>query len=473
MQRRMMIRGFFMLALLMSASCPVAMSQDLSRGHRILLKRGLQLQAMTFVPQTGYFDPVRWAESNFTAIDFCGAAYPAALMPPETRDMPWSRYMYYATDITKEELPYAPHMLRLQLRDEQDIGDEAELAMIAPAMAALQAKYPNAMIHTNQSGDSGTYESFTTEELQTYVRRIKPDLLMFDKYPYAGHDAGGAPLSFYQTLEKFRKLGLAGHDGTGKQPIPVGTYTQTFTYDGVLNHIVSESEVRLNNFAAWAVGCKLICSYFYEERKTTSESSVMFSGEGTEHPTAVFYHVAETNRQSLNLGPALIRLKSRQVAIKMGRYFYADKPVYNDLPVGVTRWDASQDPYITDINATNIGSLNHGLEGDVIVGYFQPLDPSFADPGHAEDWYFMVVNGLRKPKGSAAQCRQVIRLEFDFKDSGVKGLLRLSRDTGEVEEVTLVHKGGSRYYLDLQLDGGTADLFKFDNGATFVSKATQ
>ena len=468
MERPMTIKGLLMLALVVLGSCSVAAAEELSRGHKILLKRGLQLQAMTFVPQTGYFDPVRWAESNFTAIDFCASPYPAEFMPAGTEDMLWGRYMYYATDIAEEEHPYADRMLRLQLRDEQDIADEAELAQMAPSVAALQAKYPNAMIHTNQSGDTGDYQSFKTEQLQTYMRRIKPDLLMFDRYPFAGYDAGGAPLSYYQTLEKYRKLGLAGHDGTGTQPIPVGTYTQTFTYDGVRDHIVSESEVRLNNFAAWAFGCKLVCSYFYENRKATRELPVMFSGDGTEQPTPVFYQVAETNRQSLNLGPALVRLKSRAVGMKMGRYSYGGKEVYNDLPVGVTAWDAAQAPYITKVTARNIGSLNHGLEGDVIVGYFQPLDASLADPGHAEDWYFMVVNGLSNPKGSAAECRQRIRLDLDFRDSNIKGLLRLSRDTGAVEPVALDDKGGSRYRLDVELDGGTGDLFKFDNGGAFV-----
>ena len=473
MARRTTSTALIMLTLVMSTACPIAAAEGLSRGHKILLERGLQLQAMTFVPQTGYFDPVRWAESNFTAIDFCAAPYPASLMPAGTEGMLWSRYMYYAEDIDEAEHPYAANLVRLQLRDEQNIADPAELELMAPAFTALQAKYPNAMIHTNQSGDTGPYQSFTTEQLQTYMRKIKPDLLMFDRYPFAGHDAGGAPSSLYQTLEKYRKLGLAGNDGTGTQPIPVGTYTQTFTYDGVLNHIVSESEVRLNNFAAWAFGCKLLCSYFYENRQTTSESSVMFAGDGTKNPTPVFYHVAETNRQSLNLGPALIRLKSHHVAMKMGRYFYPNKPTYNEVPVGVAAWEASKDPYITDIKATNIGTLNHGLEGDIIIAYFQPLDPSFADPGHADDLYFMIVNGLRKPQGSAAECRQLIQLDFDFADTNVNSLLRLSRDTGKVEKVTLTHKAGPRYRLDLELDGGTGDLFKFDNGGAFVHESKQ
>jgi len=472
MKPRTTIRSLVLLTLAVLACCPVAAGEGLSRGHKVLLERGLQLQAMTFVPQTGYFDPVRWSESNFTTIDFCGSIYPASLMPPGTENMPWSRYMYYAADIAEAEHPYAANLVRLQLRDEQNIGDDAELALMAPSVAALQAKYPHVLIHTNQSGDQGTYQSHTVEELRTYMRRIKPDMLMFDRYPFCGWDAGGAPLSFYQTLEKYRKLSLAGHDGTGSQPIPFGTYTQTFTYEGVRNHIVSESEVRLNNFAAWAFGCKLVCSYFYENRKNSRELPVMFSGDGTKDPTPVFYQVAETNRQSLNLGPALIRLKSNHVAMKMGRYHYSNKDVYNELPVGVSAWDASCDPYITNISVKNVGPLNHGLEGDIIVGYFQPLDPSFADPGHADDLYFMVVNALSNPKGSAAQCRQLIQIDFDFTGSNVTGLLRLSRETGKVGKVTLARKRGARRLLNLRLDGGTGDLFKFDNGGEFVTRST-
>ena len=59
MERRTTIRGLILLALVVLVACPVAAAEGLSRGHKILLKRGLLLQAMTFVPQTGYFDPVR------------------------------------------------------------------------------------------------------------------------------------------------------------------------------------------------------------------------------------------------------------------------------------------------------------------------------------------------------------------------------------------------------------------------------
>ena len=196
----------------------------------------------------------------------------------------------------------------------------------------------------------------------------------------------------------------------------------------------------------------------------------MFADEdSTDNPTPQFYQVAETNRQSLNLGPGLVRLISTDARMKMGQHVEGSVTVDNDLPEGVSRWNSDADPYITSITATNIGSKNNGLPGDVIMGYFEPLDASFTTLGFQDDMYFMVVNGLSDINGSAADCEQLIHIEFDFGTSGIDSLERLSRDTGLVEPVTLTHDSGSLYYLDLVLEGGTGDLFKFNNGGDFVS----
>ena len=45
---------------------------------------------------------------------------------------------------------------------------------------------------------------------------------------------------------------------------------------------------------------------------------------------------------------------------------------------------------------------------------------------------------------------------------------RLSRDSGLVEQVPLIYDGTTKYHLSLTLDGGTGDLFKFNDGAPFV-----
>ena len=44
---------------------------------------------------------------------------------------------------------------------------------------------------------------------------------------------------------------------------------------------------------------------------------------------------------------------------------------------------------------------------------------------------------------------------FDFSGSTFNELVRLSRDTGKVEAVPLTLVSGSRYFLDLNLPGGT------------------
>jgi hypothetical protein len=80
----------------------------------------------------------------------------------------------------------------------------------------------------------------------------------------------------------------------------------------------------------------------------------------------------------------------------------------------------------------------------------------------------MIVNGLSDSVGNAFETRQQINIDFNFGSSGINSLLRLSRETGEVELVELTHFGGSQYGLSLILDGGTGDLFKFNNGGTFV-----
>ena len=83
----------------------------------------------------------------------------------------------------------------------------------------------------------------------------------------------------------------------------------------------------------------------------------------------------------------------------------------------------------------------------------------------------MVVNGLSDRAGSAADCAQRIRIDFDLATlPGVDSLLRMSRETGMIEEVGLSPLGGDMYRLEWTLDGGTGDLFKFHNGGTFVGQ---
>jgi hypothetical protein len=72
----------------------------------------------------------------------------------------------------------------------------------------------------------------------------------------------------------------------------------------------------------------------------------------------------------------------------------------------------------------------------------------------------------------ASETQQKIHLTFNLGSSGITSLQRLSRNTGTVEVVPLTSNGDGTYYLDLVLDGGTGDLFKYNTGAPFVGVET-
>src|SRR4029078_9984068 len=136
------------------------------------------------------------------------------------------------------------------------------------------------------------------------------------------------------------------------------------------------------------------------------------------------------------------------------------------------------------------GTKNGGLSGDVYVGFFNPLHLSFGDPAGTP--YFMWTNGLggdlRLPDGSTdntatvAETRQQMTLNFDFGVTGINSLLRLNRNTGAVDTINtgfsdggntvFTSLGNGKYQLQLKLDGGTGDLFKYNDGTAFVGVQT-
>jgi hypothetical protein len=458
-----------------------AQQQTISRGHQLLFKHGLQIQAWVFPGWndpgvTPAFDLDAWAQSNLTTATFIDSSGDASTFLGPPPGVPWGLAGYHT--VSGSEVPYASNLVSIQYRDEQNLADPAVLAETAAAVSQRQAAYPNTLIFTNQIGGQ-----FTSPVMQAYMAEVKPDMLMFDAYPFNGlvdFVPGGSPSGLYYSLFKYRALGLAGNDGTGQSPIPCGLYTQTFTMPQmVLGHVVTESEMRLNQFCAWVYGFKFVSCFFYDQPGPEGEEleTILFEGPTSAHPkTEQFYQLAELNRQSRNLGPALLRLLSTDVRFVLGRYQKSPTDSIKQIVQypGMTLWSPGQTvPFLTSVAATNLGTENYGLEGNVILGGFRALDESF-DGSYADQAYFMVVNGLSSPNttGTAANTRQNIHLTFDFGTSGITALQRMSRDTGLIEDVALVHEGGSVYSLDLVLDGGTGDLFKFTTAAPFLGDST-
>lgn len=453
---------------------------EISRGNRILIDKGLQIQAQVFDNAEGQFSRALWPDSHFTTMNFQWIPQPA-ILGASAPGQQWGRWVIDSSPVQLSEMNFLPGLASLQYGDEQDISDPAVLSDISTHLQSMRQSFPDTLSFANLQASV-----WDNAAIRNYMVAAQPDMLMFDRYVFRSSTTfpvvGGTPTGLYQTMQQYRLLGLGGIDGTGNRPIPVGQYAQTFELEG---HTPTASEVRLYYFSSWTFGNKVISDFVYDNPpSTTGVQSALFNGAGDLSPTPLFYDVAETNRQSRNLGPTLVRLLTTDVRYVTGRHangnIFDSDGTANSLPQGITRassingWGSS---FITNVVAENIGNTNEQsyyrgnqkLAGDVVLGFFKLLDESSDGASWSDQAYFMILNGLTEGTGSPlADTHQRISINFDFGDSGITSLQRLNRDTGLVELVTLAYDGGSLYHFDLTLDGGVADLFKFNTGAPFV-----
>ena len=437
---------------------------QLDRGHRILIERGLQIHAMTFGTEdpnwwtNGDANGTYWEQSNFTTADLSDRK-------PRHQNRPEGQLWASWRSVISPTSPHRDDLVSWQYRDELDLDDPALRAEVKAWIDLERPRSPNTLLYTNE----GPLQ-VSDANVRVYLADVQPDMLHLDEYPFRENTYfNGSPWTLYFQLARYRELALGGYDGTGANPIPYGTYVQSFVRNGSGDTwwLPSESEGRLNQFTAWTMGFKQVTPWTFNDVPEGSNTidAIFFDGPvlTTEDPSPAFFWYAELNRQALNLGPTLTRLLSTDLRIVQG-----EKWPGIFWPDWMDEWDNGADPYITDITAQNFGAANDGDSGDVLVGYFTPLLEQFDGPSFEDQTYFMITNGLHEPNASAADTAQRITVEFDFGVSGITALQRLSRDTGMVEIVPLQSLGGSLYQLELDLPGGTGDLFKFANGAPFV-----
>ena len=448
-----------------------AQTVQISRGNDLLMRQGLQIWGFMFAELNGGFNQQVFAQSNFNGM-LLGAT---SDYHPENYGAP-GQYNWgitgeaAATQIHTSALPYFSTLKSWCYLDEQDISNPQVVQATGNWFNQMRAdpRVQNVMFYANQFG-----EQFPEQTVRSYMQAAKPDALSFDYYIWGTQHpwliSNGSPTGLYKPLARYRRLSLEGIDGTGTKPIPFGKWAQTFisTRDlgpgsQALGYRMSESELRLDQFSGWAFGAKWTTAFTYDSASMldTRVGPLLFDGDGPKaQPTPEFFLEAETNRQSRNIGPALMRLYSTDVQMLKGPNSVHDN--------GVDDFNGNADPFLKSVTAVNNGTFNGGTEGDVVLGWFRPLKPQ-AGTGSNDGRYFMIVNGLTWTGASAAATAQTIHLDFDFAGTGITSLQRISRLTGEIEIVPLIHDSGSHYHIDLTLPGGTGDLFKYNTGALFV-----
>ena len=453
----------------------IAHSQ-VSKGHQILINRGLQVQGM--VTAGDAFSLTTYQNARYTSIDWLWDSNPSLM--GTAPGFPWSRWASDETKVPPQggEGPFMSQLVTLQLGDEWHLNDDATRTRAVTWFNAIRANFPNTILYMNNWGGQ-----VTDAPLGDFTTRARPDMLCFDAYPWKSDYVSRVPISrpaanWYNDLRRYREHARSAN-------IPFGAYVQTFhavqDYDQTVYRDPSPSELRLNHFEALAFNAKVLIDFTYN----TGASSLFVSGTGDGTATALLATKTDCNVRARNLGKALVRLKpitdvpfpdlhTTSMMFLRGR---SASGSVNPIPVGFnadpqapndyTDWVFQRnDPYLTGWTVTNTGTKNSGQRGDVILSWFKPLDESFDGHDHTGEVYLMVVNGLTDPTGTAADCRQEIKLNFNF-STGLTGVDVLDPLTGNLQTQTLPVVSGARQ-LVLNLDGGDAALFKFSNGAPFV-----
>jgi hypothetical protein len=467
-------------AVAIHGTTPMAHAQ-VSKGHQILINRGLQVQGM--VANYDVFHLNTYSNANYTSINWLWDSTPSQM--GAAPGFPWARWVNAETNVPPQgsEGPYMSQLVTLQLGDEWNLNDDATRTRLVNWFIAVRTNFPNTILHHNSYGGQ-----VGDAQLGDFITRARPDMLCFDTYPWRsvwdsavsnhiGAPIPGPPTSWYGDLRRYREHARGAN-------IPLGIYVQTFhavqDYDQTVYRDPSPSELRLNHFAALAFNAKALIDFTYN----TGASSLFTTPGGDSNPTPLLATKTDAALRARNFGKALVRLKpiadatsqyTTSIMFIRGRNSAGTlNPVPNSFIADpqdptTTEWATNRnDPYLRSWSVTNkAGIKNNGQPGHVILSWFKPLDESFDGPSYTNEVYLMVVNALTDPAGAAADCLQEIKLNFDFTNA-LTSVETLDSATGQLQTNTLPVLSNTVRQLILNLNGGDAALFKFSDGAPFV-----
>jgi hypothetical protein len=376
-------------------------------------------------------------------------------------------------------LPYASQVVAIDYEDEPSPSwVMSNLTVLHDWYAKMRGDYVNAIVYLNSWGSGGASSFGGTEQgMRTYMQTARPDMLSFDDYPSSFSISSSNRNSWYSSTAAERKVALEGYDGTGTAPIVYGQFMKMYR-DSYTSSLPSESFVRMQRFVSLAFGYQFLNDYAYNRYPEAPDATVLFtnslSATSDPSPTIVFDYLAEANRQIRNLSPALARMVSTDVRMIPGSGKSVSGTGVSQFVVGSHHGDVSGNnggnDYIFEIIPITgpQGTPSANYE-DVLIGYFDALLPDNASCTFADGRHFMIVNAstgtpfaYNNLSGDlASNSQQWYRLVFDFTGTDFDSLVRLNNDTGTVELVPLAHRTGQYYTLELDLAGGTGNLFGF------------
>lgn len=510
--------GPFLLAFALLFCLPQSGAAQISKGYQILLNRGLQLQGM--VQCADYFHLNTYTNDNYTSVNWFSPSNPSLMGPPP--GVPWSRWVNNSNDMPPEimqdvdETPYMSQLISLEMADELNLDDGPTRTNEINWFNSVRSNFPNTILYINNYSGQ-----VSDANLGDFISKGQPDMICFDNYPFLSDYNTRVPISWpftswFSELRRYRQWSIA----TG---IPYGTYMQTFhsveDYDQRVYRNPSPSELRFNTSAALAFNAKVLTGFTYNTGATSLFNILPNGYSGDLYTNELYLEQQDANRRAQNLGRALICLKpihdihnqndvnpppgpassdachcladgtTTSIMILQGHYItgtttnitpppisFMEDPgqqtnVADPAAIFYTWWEfGKNDPYLSGWGVTNKGTVNNNQPGQVIISWFTPLDESFDGPNYTNEIYMMVVNALTSTNGTAADCLQEIKLDFQS-SAKTSSLVMLDPETGLLTTNVLNAVSGKRELI-LDLNGGDAALFKFNDGAPFVGHIT-
>ena len=346
------------------------------------------------------------------------------------------------------------------------IGDEPgekELPAYAKLGAQVRRRYPNVPAFTNIAAMKLDHDRF--------IKTCQPDVFCFDQYPLLRN--GQTQDSYLYNLAWMRHTAR-------KHRLPLWMFLQAFgrkeKKPSSAYRLPDEADMRFLVFTLLAHGGTGMVFFHYYGwpesmvidpgvRNPGRTPAVKHRYENT-LPSRSWYAVRDVAPEAHILARALLRLRSKREITYVGNGLLWDRPSPNYSKHNRTDGYRSQ-PFKGYKSLRSVRVLEKDNMGALVA--------LFCDKAGQE--YFMVVNMQHGAGMSKADGGRTVRLAFSRQ---IKKVERLSRLTGRVEVLntgspppaTRVNPRTGRTevatergnVLDVRLEGGTGDLFKWHTG---------
>jgi hypothetical protein len=311
------------------------------------------------------------------------------------------------------------------------MGDEvdgSQMPFYADLIAWVKQNRPNDLVYTNALPTYAGFPDYSAY-LEQIVQTMKPDILMYDHYPFVESLTRG---DYFQNMMLVRNKAL-------EHNMPYWAFMQSSALAAY--RLPSKSDARMQVFTSLAAGYTGLAYFTFDNEPSFEYASIL---DTAGNPTSLYPIIADINKEAGNLGKALRFMTSTDVKYIAGRHVEGSSIVKNPVPLGMTDWTAAadSDDHIQNISIAQIGD---GIDG--MVGFFRD------DNG---DDAFMVVNVYHGP-GVPSGSQFTLNIQFD---DAIQSILELDRLTGQQLVLTVP----ANHQLSLLLPAGTGRLFKYNEG---------